>query len=352
MPTPIIPCPTFGLNLPMVGADMSAGRLLSELVEEVKGAERAGFDLVLVPEHHRGPPGSLTDPLVVSAWMLANSDRIRVGPGVLILPLASVPRLAEQGAILQHASGGRFVLGVGAGYNESDFSVFGVDRNLRTSALVEGVQSLRDAWEPSENAATVRPAFDTVSPPPLWLGAWSESGVDRAARLADGWIADPLHTSAEVAAMAHEYVRRANGAHRPPYVIAMRELWVDETDAAAREVYGPVVEAVFRYYARSGALKNPAGSSDMKLDGVLDDRVLCGSVATVTDRLCELHATVNAQSYVFSLRHPGGPSSAQVLEAIERLGHDVMPAFQKRVASPVPSARSTAEEGLENGGLS
>jgi len=332
--------PTFGLSLPMVGTDMSAGQLLEQLVEEVLAAERVGLDLVLVPEHHDGPPGSLTDPLMVSAWLLAKTGRIRVGPGVLILPLATVPRLAEQAAILQHASVGRLVLGVGTGYNESDFVRFGVDRTRRTALFIDALVSLRAAWEVGGDDSQVRPAFDTVEPPPVWLGAWSIPGVRRAATLADGWIADPIHTTAEIATMAHEYVARAHDTGRPAHVVSMRELWVDESDAAARAVYGPVVEPVFRYYLKSGALANTLEPADLTIDGALTDRVMCGSAATITDQLCEFHATVGAASYVFLLRHPGGPSHAQVLEAIDRFGYEVLPAFRARIAASEQSAPS------------
>jgi len=319
----------------MVAADISASQLLDELVEEVQAAERVGFDLVLVPEHHDGPPGSLTDPLMVSAWLLANTAQIRVGPGVLILSLVSIPHLAEQTAILQHASKGRLVLGVGAGYNKSDFDRFGVDRSRRVALLVEGLVSLRGAWEGGGDLFQVRPALDTVKAPPVWLGAWTMPGIERAAALADGWIADPIHTTEEIATMAKEYADRAQDAHRAAHVVAMRELWVDETDALAQSVYGPVVEPVFRYYLKSGAMAHTdLEATEIKIDGALADRVMCGSAATITEKLCAFHGNVGAASYVFSLRHPGGPSHTQVLEAIDRFGREVIPAFRARVASP------------------
>ena len=329
--------PTFGLSLPMVGTGLSAGQLLKELVTEVQAAEDAGFDLVLVPEHHAGPPGSLTDPLMVAAWLLANSSRIHVGPGVLILPLISVARLAEQAAVLQNASNGRFVLGVGAGYNPSDFARFGVDRNRRSALLADGLRSLRAAWTGGDSDEQVRPAFDTVDAPPLWLGAWSTQGVERAAFLADGWIADPIHTHSEVATMAAAYIARAVDVRRVPHVVMMRELWIDEADEIARRTYAPVVEPVFRYYLKSGALgKSTLGPADMTLDSALADRVICGGTESITRILHEIHSTVGASTYVFSLRHPSGPSHGQVVKAIEKFGSEVLPTFRSNLGKDAP----------------
>lgn len=327
----------------MLSNGISAGQFLDELVEEVQEAERVGFELVLVPEHHDGPPGLLADPLMVSAWILGKTDQIRVGPGVLILPLYSIARLGEQAALLQHASKGRLVLGVGAGYQESDFIRFGVDATKRTALLTQGLVSLRAGWLAEQDVELVRPVLDSVSPPPLWLGAWSKRGIERAVSLADGWIADPVHTTAEVAAMTNEYVTLARSVDREPHVIAMRELWVDESDDSARDVYGPVVEPIFRYYLKSGAMAGSALKAvDLRIDGALADRVMCGSIETVTEKLCEFHAGVGASSYVFSLRHPGGPSHVRVLEAIRRLGNEVLPEFQARTALVQTATASSA----------
>ena len=67
-----------GMLLPMVVHGLTASELLAELTEEVCAAEEAGLDLVLVPEHHTGPPGSLTAPLTVATWLLARTSTIRI----------------------------------------------------------------------------------------------------------------------------------------------------------------------------------------------------------------------------------------------------------------------------------
>jgi alkanesulfonate monooxygenase SsuD/methylene tetrahydromethanopterin reductase-like flavin-dependent oxidoreductase (luciferase family) len=319
----------------MAGRGLRASELLVELTEEVVAAEAAGLDLVLVPEHHTGPPGSLTAPLTVTAWLLARTSTIRIGTGVLLLPLHPTVRVAEEASLLQQASGGRLLLGVGAGYQSADFDLFGVDRRNRTSLLEEALADLRAMWAGQPvGGSVVRPSLDGASPPPLWLGAWSPAGVRRAAKLADGWIGDPVRTSDELAAMAAMYrsARHAGGSGR---VVVLREGFVDTSTEAARLTYGPAVSAVYRFYLRNGAFPARSGVSerDLSFEGALRERVVVGSSLEVAEQLAGIVQRTGADAVVLALRHPGGPSHDQVLAAIRRLGTEVRPLLQERLES-------------------
>ena len=324
----------FGLLMPMVGSHVGAAQLMAELVEEAQAAERAGLDLVVVPEHHQGPDGSLTDPIVTTSWLLAKTERIRVGPGVLLAPLHHVVRLAEQSAILHEASGGRLFLGIGAGYQPADFELFGRDLKSRKDDLRALIEGLRDAWNggvPSAGPAVVprmtRPA------PEIWMGSWSPWGVRTAARLADGWLADPIRSQQELRDMSGRYRAAIARAGREARIHIMKHCWVGQTDAAARITYARVVEPVYRYYLREGALGADAGldAADLVLGGALEDRVICGSPGTVADRLTASMLEVGADGCTLALRHPSGPSHRDVLEAIDLLGNEVLPQVRRRL---------------------
>src|ERR1700728_2088823 len=132
--------------LPMVSTGAGAGQFMAELVDEVNTAERHGFDLALVPEHHGGSGAALSDPMSTVALLLAKTKEIKVGTGVLVLPLHLIPRLPEQAALLRRASGGRLVIGVGAGYQPSDFEPFGIRLDTRGRLMSEGIAGLKQAW--------------------------------------------------------------------------------------------------------------------------------------------------------------------------------------------------------------
>jgi alkanesulfonate monooxygenase SsuD/methylene tetrahydromethanopterin reductase-like flavin-dependent oxidoreductase (luciferase family) len=313
----------FGLLMPMVGAGLGAADLMAEIVETVQAAERAGIDLILVPEHHQGPPGSLTDPIVTSGWLLARTERICIGPGVLLAPLHHSVRLAEQTAILHEASGGRLFVGVGAGYQEADFQIFRRDRETRKEDVARMIQDLRAAWSPtSASSSQVRPQL-TRPAPEIWMGAWSPWGVRTAARLADGWLADPIRSRKELREMSASYRSAADKAGRTP-----------------RITYGPVVEPVYRYYLREGALGTNSGleAADMVLGGALDDRVICGSPSTVAARISAEMLEFGAEGCTLALRHPSGPPRREVLNAIELLGREVVPEVRRQLRTSSASS--------------
>jgi alkanesulfonate monooxygenase SsuD/methylene tetrahydromethanopterin reductase-like flavin-dependent oxidoreductase (luciferase family) len=327
---------TLGLLMPMVASGLPAGRLVEELVAEARAAERSGFDACLVPEHHRGPEGSLTDPVTLSAWLLASTERLRIGPGVLVAPLHHPVRLAEQAAILQQASGGRLLLGVGAGYQPADFELFGEDLAGRKAATERLLRLLGAAWrgEPVVAGHRVVPSLGACTAPEVWLGSWSRPGIRLAGELSDGWLVDPIRDHAEIVRMASWYREAAAAAVRRPRVVAIRHCWVAATDAAAAAEYGPVVEPIYRYYLRAGAFgADPPPERELVLGKGLEDRVICGSPATVTDRLVDFLESVGGDGALLALRHPGGPPHTAVLEAVELLGAEVLPAVRRRLGS-------------------
>ena len=313
-----------GLALPLTVRRRTQAQLLSEVAAEVVAADRAGFDVCLVPEHHQGPEIGLGAPLTMVGWLAAMTERIRLGTGVLVLPSHHPVHVAEQVAMLDQLSGGRLVLGVGAGYQDGDLAPFGASLESRVGRLAESLAVLDEALRTGRidhegEHYTVRGV--TVSPrpvqqprPPIWLGSWSPRGVRRAATAADGWIADPIRTTTEVATMADRY-REALGG-RDGTVVVMREAWVDADDRTAAERFAPVIERVMGYYRTHGALQDEAHD----FASLAEDRLLFGSAATVRDEIDDVAVRTGADVVVLTLRQPGGPEHEQVVEAIDGLG--------------------------------
>jgi alkanesulfonate monooxygenase SsuD/methylene tetrahydromethanopterin reductase-like flavin-dependent oxidoreductase (luciferase family) len=298
-----------GIALPLAGQGHDPARFVDELMREARAADAAGFDLCLVPEHHRGPPVSIVAPLTLCAAIAAVTDRIRVGPGVLILPVHEPLHVAEQVTMVDQLSAGRAVVGVGAGYQQEDFEPFGIDPGTRGARFERALEQLGGLL----TAGALSPAPVQRPRPPIWVGAWSKVGVQRAARLADGWIADPIRTVDEVAVMATRYREALEGRHGA--VVVMREAWVDDGHGAL-DRFARVIAPVFRYYRRHGA----GGDIPEAFTDLARGRFVIGSPAACLDQVEEVAARTGADAVVLSLRHPGGPEHADVLEAIAGLG--------------------------------
>ena len=240
--------------------------------------------------------------------------------------------VAEEAALLQQASRGRLVLGVGAGYQVADFNMYGMDRAGRAQRLEQAMIDLRALWSGQPVAgAPLRPSLDDVEPPSLWLGAWSEAGVRRAAIHADGWIADPIRTLAEVAAMAKAYRAETSANGSKGHVVVIREGFVSASRQAAMDAYGPPATVVYRYYLRHGAfpLQSEVTEADLISGAALHDRLLVGSPEEVASGISSLAAECGADTVVLGLRHPTGPSHREVMEAIRLLGAEVAPLLSR-----------------------
>jgi probable F420-dependent oxidoreductase len=184
------------------------------IVEVALEAERLGFDSVWATDHLLVPRTvpryrSVFEALTTLAHLGALTERVELGTSVLVLPVRHAVEVAKQAATIDALSGGRLVLGVGAGWIEGEFANLGADFHGRGRHLDEALAVLRSLWngqDPSHDGERYRFAEVLFAPRPartggvpLWIGGNSPAALRRAARLGDAWHADGL-TSAELAA--------------------------------------------------------------------------------------------------------------------------------------------------------
>ena len=196
-----------------------------ETLELVRLAERVGFDSAWVSEHHGSSDGYLPTLLAMLAAFAAVTERIELGTGVVLTPLHDPLRLAEDAAVVDQLSGGRLILGIGNGWREEEFRMFGASRAQRGARTEETIEVLRRAWTGrrfSFEGQTLRYDRVKVTPPParpggppILLGGYDRKAVVRAGRLADGYVtdetgADEVRTNLELVAEG------ANGVGRDP----------------------------------------------------------------------------------------------------------------------------------------
>ncbi|MFD9092806.1 LLM class F420-dependent oxidoreductase [Streptomyces collinus] len=201
----------YGIQLPVQsqstlyteGWEAAAGP--ADLVEIARAVERAGFDYLAACDHvgvpRRLAPAMSTvwyDPVATLAHLAAVTRRVRLLSHVAVVGLRHPLLTAKQYATLDHLSGGRLVLGVGAGHVREEFEALGVDFERRGAVLDEAIDALRAALGPEEFpehhgtfydfaglGQRPRPAQPHV---PLWVGGSSPAAVRRAALRGDGWL--------------------------------------------------------------------------------------------------------------------------------------------------------------------
>jgi probable F420-dependent oxidoreductase len=169
-----------------------------ETLDLARLAETLGFDSAWVSEHHGAGDGYFPSLLTVLGAMAAVTDRILLGTGVVLTPFHDPLRLAEDAATVDLLSDGRLILGLGLGWREEEFRMFGIPMAERVSRTVDAIEVLRRAWTGrrfSYTGKTVSLEEVLVTPPPvqdpgppIYLGGSVEAAIRRAGRLADGYI--------------------------------------------------------------------------------------------------------------------------------------------------------------------
>ncbi len=181
---------TYDLRAPDFGA--SRGALYAAALDQAAWADDLGFDVVGLGEHHSAADGYNPSSLVIASAMAARTRSITLRTSVLLAPLYDPVKLAEDAAVTQILSGGRLVLGIGAGYRPAEFETFGRKLEDRWRVMGEICEFLRLAWTGEEFDWQGRRCLVTPTPepfaPPILLGGSSSAAARRAARIADGWF--------------------------------------------------------------------------------------------------------------------------------------------------------------------
>ena len=211
-------------------------------------AERLGFDSAWIAQHHfHEDEGGLPAPFVFLAQAAAQTSQIRLGTGIVTLPLELPIRVAEDSAVLDLMCGGRLEVGVGGGGNLSSYEAFGRDGAERTALLVEHLQVLRDAWagRPLPGGKDRMYPVNASLADRVWQATFTVEGSRRAGAAGDGLMlsrtqprpagAPDLSLSEIQNPMIDAYLE-ALPAGREPRILASRTVFAAEDSREARRL--------------------------------------------------------------------------------------------------------------------
>lgn len=318
---------------------LQAGGRFEETIQECERAEGAGFASVWLGEHHDNATLYPT-PLIGLAAIASRTHRLQLGTGVLLLPLYHPLAVAEEAAMVDVISGGRLVLGVGAGYAPEEFAAFGVSIRERGSRLDEAVPLILRLWTEERvthegrhyrvAGATVRPRPVQRPRPPVWFAGWVPPAIRRAARLGDAWLGGPSARLDELAGCATMYREARGEAGRDPEageVAVMRYVFVADSLERARAVAGPAFIRCFEdTYFRwpHPVVRRPPG--ELTIERLAEDRIVLGDPAGCIAQIRRLQTALGTTHLICRISAPGIPREAAEA-SMALFTREVMPAL-------------------------
>lgn len=316
---------------------MPQAQAVDDWLAAVECAAKYDFDVLIAGQHFLHDDLQMFQPIPMLARAAAVSGRMRLGTGVLLLPLLSPVRVAEDMASLDCLTKGRALMGVGLGYREHEFEAFNVSLKDRVGRLTEGLEVIRSLW--TQERTTYRGKHfrltDCGSNPkpiqqgglPVWIAAHAEVAVRRAARIGDAWLISPHSDLAVVDRQIDAFKSVCAELGKVPQYHLERETHIAETDADAIDEARPHLDFKYQAYVRWGQerVMERDDRIDLPIDELLkDQRFLVGSPETIVRTVRGYRERLGITSMVFHVRRPA-MDRAMVLRGIELLGSEVLP---------------------------
>jgi alkanesulfonate monooxygenase SsuD/methylene tetrahydromethanopterin reductase-like flavin-dependent oxidoreductase (luciferase family) len=273
------------------------------MIERAQAARHAGLDSLFLGDHHAVPrPYYQNVPML--GRLLAEWDEKAAGC-LFLLPLWNPVLVAEQVGTLAAIARGRFIFQCGLGADEAQFLAMGANIKQRPSAFEESfaiVKKLLAGETVSSQGRFVvenaRVAPRPAEPVEYWIGASARVSIDRAARIADGWLASPGLTIDQAREQAAWYLDGcAKHGKKPAAVAIRRDIYVGESAAEADAVGKAMVKAGYRGFdpkalcwgsveqvAEKFRALEPLGYTDIIVRHLTDDHPkVLGSLARLAD---------------------------------------------------------------------
>lgn len=226
--------------------EADAGERYRLALEQIVHAERMGLETAWVAQHHfDADEGGLPAPMVFLAQAAAMTSTIRLGTGIITLPLENAVRVAEDTAVLDLMSGGRLEVGLGTGGTPSAYAAFGLDNDQRAAIFSRHLSVLIDGWLGRPLGGSPNRLYPTA--PQLvgrvWQATFSVEGGRRAGAAGDGLMlsrTQPRAPEAPNASLADiqnpiiDAYLAALPAGATPRILGSRSVYVADDRAEAR----------------------------------------------------------------------------------------------------------------------
>ena len=325
---------------PLTGRVPTESERLASMTLVAEQAEKAGFDVFAVGEHHN-PPYASSSPTALLGFVAARTSRILLSTAATLITTNDPVRLAEDYATLQHLSGGRLDVMLGRGNTGPVYPWFGKDVRDSYALAAENYALLRRLWSSEapvdwegEHRTPLR-GFTSVPRPPggtppfVWhASVSSEETAELAAAYGDGFFANHLFWPWQHTARLIGHYRERFAGPGSPVVGIGAQVFVRPRSQDAVAEFRPYFDES-PVYGHGPSLEEYLGRTPLAV----------GSPQQVIDKILGYGGYVgDYRRLLFLIDHAGLPPRT-VLEQVELLGTEVLPVLRRELpASPEPVA--------------
>lgn len=313
--------------------EASAAERYRLALAQIQQAERCGYDSAWIAQHHfHEGEGGLPAPFVFLAQAAARTERLRLGTGIVTLPLEMPIRVAEDAVVLDLMCGHRLEVGVGPGGNLTAFTAFGLDARDRHRLMNANLELMRTAWTGGTlpGGDKLYPASPTLADR-IWQATFSVEGAHRAGLAGDGLMlsrTQPRSPDAPSALLSDiqnpmiDAYLAALPKGREPRILASRTVFVADDRAEAMRLAEAGLRRFRHRLAATGDLSSGTLVGDlitaMDIHVGTADEVIASLLA---DSTLERATDMTVQSHSIDPPHPW------ILRSIELVAEKVAPAL-------------------------
>ncbi|MEK6601345.1 MAG: LLM class flavin-dependent oxidoreductase [Candidatus Binatota bacterium] len=329
--------------------------LYARHLEMVEFLDQEGMDYYFVAEHHFDM--GFAECSSPGAWMAAASQRtkrIRLGPLVYVLPLWHPVRVAEEVAMLDNITRGRFECGIGSGIGKYAFGAYNASWEQKNEIMWEAYKIMKGIWANPQysyegkffnvqNAELNIPLVQNPHPP-LWMPTRSRESVEAAA--AEGmstvqWCPPKMEVVREIFDYFREVYKKVKPGGPPPQVALMREIYVGETD---KQAYEESKDHWIYFWHRVGGGRAYGGYGNENLANITreerkkelldaerarkENSFICGSPDSVIRQIKEIATQAGANCFLGEFTF-GALEHDKVMKSLRLFVDHVMPELKK-----------------------
>ena len=346
----------FGIFTEQIRSGSTQGQWFQDLLELADAGEAWGLDVVWLAEMLVNPARSvLSAPLLVASWIVARTNRLRVGTAVQLLPLNHPLRVAGEVATLDHLSKGRFDFGIGRSGGPRAYDALGVPYEESQARFFEALEIILTAWkgEPfSHEGQFYRFTDTTVTPrpyqkphPPVRMAATTPETFPNVGRMGLP-IFVGLRGMAIPELAGHVKTYRAawrEAGHPgdgdvclriPVYAAPTEKAAIDEPEDTIMYYFQRQADLTRAPLGRAGTgpverrVSQARTLSSLSYPEILETKVAFGSGPGLVNRFRQLREELNLNGVAAELNPGGRLPMAQEKRSLQILTQQVMPAFK------------------------